>query len=55
MTVASLPGKVLGPKARTAILAALHWALRPVRAIALAYSYVLSGKKVTTPINWKDI
>lgn len=33
----------------------LHWALRPVRALGIAYSYVLIGEKVETPINWKDI
>ena len=57
MTDLGLPGeyKAGADKFRAAALAALHWALRPVRAIVLAYGYVLSGEKVTTTINWKDI
>lgn len=33
----------------------LHWALRPVRALILAYRYVLTGTKVEKPFQWKDI
>lgn len=29
--------------------------LRPVRALVLAYSYVLTGKKVETPYEWNEI
>lgn len=29
--------------------------LRPVRALVLAYSYVLTGNKVTVPYKWADI
>lgn len=57
MTDFGLPSeyKAGADKFRAAVLAVLHWALRPVRALILAYSYVLSGEKVTTPINWKAI
>jgi len=30
-------------------------ALSPIRALILAYSYVLSGKKVEKPYEWRDI
>lgn len=33
----------------------IHLALRPIRALVIAYSYVLSGEKVDKPINWRDI
>lgn len=33
----------------------IHWALRPMRALRLAYGHVLRGTKVTNPMNWKDI
>jgi hypothetical protein len=56
LTDLGLPGEKNGAdKLRAVVLAALHWALRPVRALILAYSYVLTGEKVTTPVNWKDI
>lgn len=29
--------------------------LRPVRAMLIAYGYVLRGEKVTTPMKWSDI
>ncbi len=32
-----------------------HWATRPVRALVLAYSYVLTGQKVQTPYQWSEI
>ncbi|AWY09248.1 hypothetical protein vBRpoSV10_126 [Ruegeria phage vB_RpoS-V10] len=35
--------------------AALNWAFRPVRALILAYSYVLTGTKVAVPYKWSDI
>lgn len=35
--------------------AVMHWALRPVRALILAYRHVLAGEKVATPFHWKDI
>jgi hypothetical protein len=37
------------------LLAALHTALRPVRAMTIAYRHVFAGTKVETPMNWKDI
>lgn len=33
----------------------IRTAMRPARALALAYSYVLTGQKVKTPTAWKDI
>lgn len=32
-----------------------HWALRPLRAMQIAYGHVLRGTKVQHPLNWKDI
>lgn len=32
-----------------------HWALRPLRALKLAYSYVLTGRKFDGPVEWKTI
>lgn len=33
----------------------IRTALRPARALRLAYGHVLTGTKVTTPTAWKDI
>lgn len=38
-----------------ATAAFFHWLLRPVRALKLAYSYVLTGRKFDTPVAWKTI
>ncbi|WNL50725.1 hypothetical protein RPALISO_138 [Ruegeria phage RpAliso] len=42
-------------KVRDVLAPVLHWALRPVRAMILAYRHVLSGIPVETPYNWKEI
>lgn len=38
-----------------ALAAFTHWLLRPARALKLAYSYVLTGRKFDAPVEWSTI
>lgn len=62
MTTPSPGSETLSPKDRAiATVEAVYFALidpivaRPIRALGIAYSYVLSGKKVEKPYEWGTI